>query len=68
VVVCVKRCSLSARRALGYGNKTVPCSTLRIFSANLRVNHTTVYTGFVETFAGLVPFKFEHIVVLLLVI
>ena len=49
----------SARRSLGYSSKAIPSHTIAIFlsSCVIRIKYALLVTGFIESFAGLVPSK-----------
>jgi hypothetical protein len=65
-VICVYRACFCTRRTLGTSSLTIPSIALRISSTGcLRVKNTLIYTGLVITFAGLVPNKSRHLIVLL---
>ena len=65
-IVRIDRRGFSAGGALRNGGKTVPGNALRISAAGLlRVENALLNTGFVKTFAGLIPNEFRHTVVLL---
>ena len=68
-VICVNWRCFRARRRFSNACQTIPCNTFSIFAAILhRIQNPSVDTGFIKTFADLVPFKFEfsiHILFLL---